>query len=191
MKYRTEIFNDGHIKYLEDWLEYFRKKGYKNNYTIEDFKLDRLDCAWISFYKDNFLAFSGIEDVSQWIPNTYRVLTRTVTTNVCDEIWRGHGCENNFYAIKLQVPFQVLYAKSHKPEYNVILSNNAEVTDNVGTDASFRLARYMNNPKNFSDFYDYKNIRIEEIWYTKQYVYDINCDYIVKLGEEFFGKRLL
>ena len=86
------------------------------------------------------------------------------------------------------MPFQVLYAKLHKPEYNVIMSCNAEVTENAGVDSSFRLARYLNNPKHFSDFYDHTNIRIEEIWYTKQYVYDINCDYVVKLGEEFFGE---
>lgn len=190
MKYRTEIFNDDHIKYLEDWLNFFKRKGWKNNVTLKDFRLDRLDCAWISFYKDRFLTFSGIEDVSQWIPKTYRVLTRCVTTNVCDEIWRGHGCENNFYTCKLQVPFQVLYAKLHKPEYNVIMSCNAEVTENAGVDSSFRLARYLNNPKHFSDFYDHTNIRTEKIWYTKQYVYDINCDYVVKLGEDFFNIKL-
>ena len=61
MKYRTEIFNDDHIKYLEDWLNFFKRKGWKNNVTIKDFRLDRLDQAWISFqaYKFNNMNYNS------------------------------------------------------------------------------------------------------------------------------------
>ena len=55
MKYRTERFNDEHLKHLEDWLSFFKRKGWKNNITIKDFRLDRLDSAWVSFYNDKFL----------------------------------------------------------------------------------------------------------------------------------------
>ena len=190
MKYRTEIFQDKHLKYLEDWLEFFQRKGWKNNYNIKGFRLDRLKRAYISFYNDKFLGFSGLEDISEWLPDTYRIFTRNVSTNACDEKWIGRGPENVFYNCRLHAPLQILYAKSKKPNYNIVMSCNAEVTEKAGVDSSFRLARFLNNPRNFSDFYDHKNIRTEEIWYTKQYVYDINCDYVIKLGEDFYGEKL-
>ena len=190
MKYRTEVFQDKHLKYLEDWLEFFQRKRWKNNYTIEGFRLDRLERSYISFYNDKFLGFSGLEDISKWLPDTYRIFTRNVSTNVCDEKWIGRGPENVFYNCRLHSPLQILYAKSKNPNYNIVMSCNAEVTEEAGVDSSFRLARFLNNPRNFSDFYDYNNIRTEEIWYTKQYVYDINCDYAIKLGEDFYGEKL-
>ncbi len=189
MKFSTEPFNKEHEKFLIEWFQYFNKKGWKNNSTLKDFRLDRLDQAWISFYDDKFLCFSGIEDISQWLSNTYRVMTRNVTTNVCDEKWRGKGPENNFYTPKLQVPFQVLYAGYHKPKYNVVMTCNAEVTENAGIDTSVRLAKYLNNPKNYSEFYNHDDIRIENVWYTKQYVYDINVEYAIELGHDFYGKQ--
>ena len=89
----------------------------------------------------------------------------------------------------MQVPFQVLYAGYHKPKYNVVMTCNAEVTENAGIDTSVRLAKYLNNPKNYSEFYNHDDIRIENVWYTKQYVYDINVEYAIELGHDFYGKQ--
>ena len=66
---------------------------------------------------------------------------------------------------------------------------NAEVTENAGIDTSVRLAKYLNNPKNYSEFYNHDDIRIENVWYTKQYVYDINVEYAIELGHDFYGKQ--
>ena len=67
-----------------------------------------------------------------------------------------------------------------------IPNKNYRIEHNFGNSTRFRGG---DNPKNYSEFYNHDDIRIENVWYTKQYVYDINVEYAIELGHDFYGKQ--
>lgn len=186
----TQIYNKlKHEKHLIKWLDFWKRKGYRNNSDLESFKIERLDLALVTFYKGELYCFSGLEDTSNWIDNTYRIKTRSVVTNSCNIRQQGIGLENLSWLPKLHGSIQTLYANRIRPDYNVIMSCNISVDDKSGTNASVRLAKFLNNPKNFSPYFNNLTIRTGTIWYTEQYIYDIDVDYAIFLGEKFYGKE--
>jgi hypothetical protein len=186
----TQIYNKlKHENHLIRWLDFWKRKGYTNNSDLKSFKIERLDLALVTFYKGELYAFSGLEDVSNWVDKTYRIKTRCVVTNSCSIRQHGQGLENTSWMPKLHGSIQSLYANRIRPDYNVIMSCNVSVDDKSGTNASVRMAKFLNNPKNFSPYYDNTTTRIATIWHTEQYIYEIDVDYAILLGEKFYGKE--
>lgn len=189
-KFDTQIYEPSkHEAHLIKWLDFWKRKGYSNNTDLESFKIERLDLALVTFYDGTLYGFSGLENISNWIDNTYRIKTRCVVTNSCNIRQHGHGLENTSWMPKLHGSIQTLYANKMKPNFNVIMSCNVKVDDDSGTNASVRMAKFLNNPKNFSPYYNSSTIRKANIWYTEQYIYDIDVDYAISLGENFYGKQ--
>lgn len=184
--FRTEFYEEQiHSNELNKWVNYWNKKNYKNNDTIEKFKIDRLVLPLVTFYKDELFIFSGLEDISSWIPNTWRIMTRCVRTNVKPSLkdfsLRGPGIENKTYPPKLQASIQSCVGDVLRPNYQQIISTNID----TGLDSSQKMGLHMK--KLGSKLYDYTNITEKEIWYTRQTIFKVNVDYLISLGENYYG----
>ena len=186
--FRTELYDEQkHLNHLLKWMDYWKLKDFKNNNTIEKFTIDRFTLPLITFYNDELFLFSGLEDISSWIPNTWRIMSRSVRTNIKPTLedfpLRGTGLENKVYPPKLQGSIQSYIGDILRPNYKQTISTNI---DN-GLNSSQKMGSYMKKPG--SKLYDYAGIVEKEIWYIKQTVFPVNIDYSITLGEKFYGYK--
>ena len=82
----NEITNDDRREIENFWVEYWWKRG-KINYDLNYLKLDRMLTCFIFRNDGDFCLMSGIDDISEFIPNTYRVMTRATTTQYAPKVW--------------------------------------------------------------------------------------------------------
>lgn len=191
-RFRTEIYDpDKHEKYLNDSMDYWFRKGYVKSKKIEnEFLFDRYELPLISFYEDQFYLFSALEDTSKWIDNTFRLLTKSLTSNSVHIFVKNHQkLENTFKCIRLHGSLQCEYIKIFKKNnYTPILSMNVSNSDGTGFDeSSVRIAKVFNSDKFKSPLFK-ERIRNEIIWYVDQYVYEFNSEYLIDCGIELYGK---
>ena len=189
--FKTEIYNEKyHLKYFEKWFNYWKlhdARKFENNITIEKFAINRFVLPLVSFYNDELFIFSGLEDISSWVPNTWRIMTKCVGTSIkpltSHFSLRGKGIENKTYPPKIQGSIQSYIGDILKPNYQQIISTNID----TGLINSQKMGSYMKKPG--SKLYDYDGITEKEIWHIKQTLFPVNIDYAISLGEKFYGHK--
>jgi len=92
----NEITNDDRREIENFWVEYWWKRG-KINYDLNYLKLDRLLTCFIFRNDGEFCLMSGIDDISEFIPHTYRVMTRATTTQYAPKVW-GKYLEDRLFS---------------------------------------------------------------------------------------------
>ena len=76
------------------WIRYWRDRNL--SYDINFLKLDRMETCFIFRNDGEFCMMSGIDDISEFIPNTIRILTRATTTHYKPKTW-GKYIEEIFF----------------------------------------------------------------------------------------------
>ena len=78
------------------WVEYWWKRG-KINYDLNYLKLDRMLTCFIFRNDGDFCLMSGIDDISEFLPDTFRIMTRATTTQYAPKVW-GEYLEDRFFS---------------------------------------------------------------------------------------------
>lgn len=78
------------------WVEYWWKRR-KINYDLNYLKLDRMLTCFIFRNDGDFCLMSGIDDISEFLPDTYRIMTRATTTQYAPKVW-GKYLEDRFFS---------------------------------------------------------------------------------------------
>jgi len=186
--FKTEIYDSNkHDEYIHKWMPYWKSKKYANNSSFHFFKLHRYELTLVTFYKNDLYMVSGLEDISDHIPDTCRVKTRLITTNVTRPNMNGRGLENISLGPALHASVQALYNDVKLQKKNVLFSCVSSFSGS--NNKSYRMGKYLNNPRNFSSYIDHTKIRKEKIWDVEQWLYYIDVDFTLDLGENFYGKK--
>ena len=76
--YRDFKYTD--YKVIQKLIPEFEKR--RLNYDINYINIEKMLKCLMFFNNDKLAMISGIDDISDFIPNTYRILTKAITTKV-------------------------------------------------------------------------------------------------------------
>lgn len=116
-----ETLNDVNIKEINNyWIYYWKNRNL--NYDINYLKLDRMLECFLFRNNQNLAMISGIDDISQFLPNTYRILTRATTTKY-RPICVGEYVEEKFFS-NVMAGISVDYCQKIDKNKNIVITTN-------------------------------------------------------------------
>lgn len=92
----NEIETNDVLEIENFWVPYWKQRRYIN-YDINYLKIDRMETCFIYRNHGEFCMMSGVDDISNFIPNTYRILVRATTTQYAPKVW-GKYVEERFFS---------------------------------------------------------------------------------------------
>jgi hypothetical protein len=105
------------------WVEYWKDKG-RVNYDLNYLKLDRMETCFVFRNNNNLCLISGIDDISEFIPNTYRILTRATTTHYRPKVW-GKYIEDKFLS-NVVASISLDWCRKQDSNKKVVVTTNAD-----------------------------------------------------------------
>ena len=159
--YRDFKYTD--YKAIQKLIPEFEKR--RLNYDINYINIEKmLKC--LMFFNNNKLAMiSGIDDISESIPNTYRILTKAITTKHRPKCW-GIFLEEKWFS-NVMAGISIDYCQK------MINSRDIVITTNFNS----RIDLVLKNSKNKSIIFR----NIVEINGVKQTVWDIDIEKCKKM----------
>jgi len=105
-------------KHIPEW------KKRRLNYDIGHLNIEKmLKC--LLFFNDNKLAMlSGIDDLDEFIPNTYRILTKAITTKYRPRCW-GEYLEERFFS-NVMAGISIKSCEMINIHRNIVITTNLE-----------------------------------------------------------------
>ena len=91
---RVRDFRYTDYKIIQKLIPEFERR--RLNYDIRYINIEKMLKCLMFFNNDNFAMLSGIDDVSDFIPNTYRILTKAITTKYRPKCWGKYFEEKLF-----------------------------------------------------------------------------------------------
>ena len=95
-------------KFISEW------KKRKLNYDIQYLNIEKMLKCFLFFKDDKLAMLSGIDNISEFVPNTYRILTRAITTKYSPRCW-GPTIEERFFS-NVMAGISIDYCPTGRPE---------------------------------------------------------------------------
>jgi hypothetical protein len=105
-------------KFILDW------KKRKLNYDIKYLNIEKMLKCFLFFKNDKLAMLSGIDDISEFVPNTYRILTRAITTKYSPRCW-GPTIEERFFS-NVMAGLSIDHCQEIDNTKNIVITTNAD-----------------------------------------------------------------
>ena len=164
-------FRYSDYKEIEKFIPYWKRK--KLNYDIQYLNIEKMLKCLMFFNNDKLAMISGIDDVSEFIPNTFRILTRASTTKYRPRCW-GEFLEEKFFS-NIMAGISVNYCKQINNNINIVITTNEDSP----------ITRLVQCSKN-------KWLKFREkdyVYDVKQVIWDIDIDECLKMTQ-YWTKQL-
>lgn len=160
--------------HLKKWCPWWTKQGVKNNGTVYDMHLDRLELCLLTYVDGELGAISGVEDIGE---GTFRILTRAATTPHRPRSRSREFYEDNLYHWRGHAGFEVAYIRDfHRADAKFIM------TTNHGEQSTRTIKKWRRS---------FRCIKKEESYeidlhHTKQIAWPVDGDACIEMGRETF-----
>ena len=114
-------FRYSDYKEIEKFIPYWKQK--KLNYDIQYLNIERMLKCLMFFNNDKLAMISGIDDISEFIPNTFRILTRATTTKYRPRCW-GEFLEEKFFS-NIMAGISIKSCKAINSHKNIVITTNS------------------------------------------------------------------
>ena len=153
-------------KFISEW------KKRKLNYDIQYLNIEKMLKCFLLFKDDKLAMLSGIDNISEFVPNTYRILTRAITTKYSPRCW-GPTIEERFFS-NVMAGISIDYCQKTDKSKNIVITTN----DNS------RISTIMK--KSNTNWMNYRDIKL--IHGEKQIIWDIDIMNCKKMTEKWKRK---
>ena len=156
-------------KLLQEFIPELKRR--RLNYDIKYINVEKMIKCLMFFNQNKFAMISGIDDVSKYIPNTYRILTKATTTKYKPKCW-GPFVEDKFFSntmAGISVDFCLKEGK------NIVITTNKDSRiSNVVLKSKKRWLKFR---------------QIKKIYDVDQLIWDIDVDECIK-STNYWKKKL-
>lgn len=137
-----------HYRMLEGFFAEAKKFNYKNNSSFDNIKLKRLTPPdgnlWISIYQNKIVSTNGLEHLSSYKKDHWRLLTRGCSLPIVRTLMPMNNLSKNFitisFSIFYMIKIQLEWLQTNTPHFTPIVTANApRETDDAGK--SFKVYR--------------------------------------------------
>lgn len=162
---RDEIYNF--------WIHYWKNK--KLNYDINYLKLERMMTCFVFRNNGELAMISGIDDISEFIPNTTRILTRATTTNYKPKCW-GEFLEEKFFS-NVMAGFSVKWCLDNTPNNKIVVTTNKDSNiSKIVKKVKTKWLRYQN---------------ITTIYGIEQIIWEVDINNCIEMTKKWCNKNYL
>jgi len=105
-------------KHIPEW------KKRRLNYDIVHLNIEKMIKCLLFFNDDKLAMLSGIDDISEFIPNTFRILTRATTTKYRPRCW-GEYLEERFFS-NVMAGISIKSCETINRHKNIVITTNLE-----------------------------------------------------------------
>lgn len=153
------------------WIRYWRDRNL--SYDINFLKLDRMETCFIFRNDGEFCMMSGIDDISEFIPNTIRILTRATTTHYKPKTW-GKYIEEIFFT-NVVAGISVNWCLENHPSKDIVITTNED------SRITKVLRKYDRNWMTERG--------IEKVYGVEQVIWDINYENCINMTNQWKNKN--
>lgn len=184
---QNTILKNHFLDVLTDYILYWQQKTYFQHCDIESFKLENMELALLTTYDNDFILYSALEDISEYVPNTLRILSHNVTTyhNNKSFFLKVGNSKVPGFPMYAHATLQVYYAMHKYPTKNIVITCNTE----TGNYHSYRMGLLMNKAGP-NLLYDWKKTQEISIYNVNQYMYHIDPNYILSLAPKIYQPNI-
>lgn len=156
ISYREFRFTD--YKTIKNLLN--SSKNRRMSYDINYLNIEKMIKCFL-FFNDNKLAMlSGIDNISEFVPNTFRILTRAITTKYSPKCW-GPTIEEKFFS-NIMAGISVEYCEKIDDNMNIVITTNE----------NSRISNVVIRQK--KDWMSYRDVKM--IYGVPQIIWNINLE---------------
>jgi hypothetical protein len=163
MTWTVRDFRFTDYKLIQEFIPHWKTRRF--NYDIDYLNIEKMLKCILFFNDDKLAMLSGIDDLHQVIPDTYRILTKATTTKYKPICW-GPYIEDKFFSNVMAGISVEFCLKEHK---NIVITTNKNSRiSNVVLNNKRRWLKYR---------------CVKKIFNVDQIIWDIDIDECIKLTD--------